>query len=376
METATFFGEQGGVTNVLLPLEPSGSVFVVFRKGTKAVASVAGVARNGKLLYATSSEAPPKVVVLKAAYGVPGDPARTRDVRTKVQQIVNAGEDRFEVARMAAGDDPAFGVVKTLVVDYMIGNHRGTSRGTDPETIVLSVVPPSERIADLHRDPGGHLSLDAWKPGHYEIRTSGRGRPGWSTSAWVPAAVEVNGPWEVAFPLHHGAPPATTMDPLASWSENSDPGVKHFSGTASYTRTLSVPSQMIGHNRRLLLDLGKVEVMARVTLNGTDMGVLWKPPFVVDITDVAKPGANALEVKVVNLWINRLIGDEQLPEDSQRNPNGTLKEWPQWVNDGKPSPVGRLTFTSWRLWKKGDALVPSGLLGPVRHLAAERVSVE
>ena len=118
--------------------------------------------------------------------------------------------------------------------------------------------------------------------------------------------------------------------------------MKYFSGTATYTRTLSVPSEMLGHDRRLFLDLGKVEVMARVTLNGTDLGLLWKPPYLVDITDVARPGANALEVKVVNLWINRLIGDEQLPEDSLRNPNGTLKEWPQWVNDGKPSPSGTL----------------------------------
>ena len=177
-------------------------------------------------------------------------------------------------------------------------------------------------------------------------------------------------------PAAPGSTREITIDPLASWSENSDPGVKYFSGTATYTRTLSVPSEMLGHGRRLFLDLGKVEVMARVALNGTDMGLLWKPPFLVDITDVARPGANALEVKVVNLWINRLIGDEQLPEDSQRNANGTLKEWPQWVNDGKPSPTGRLTFTSWRLWKKGDALVPSGLLGPVKLLAAERVSVE
>ena len=153
--------------------------------------------------------------------------------------------------------------------------------------------------------------------------------------------------------------------------------MKYFSGTATYTRALcSVPPELLGHGRRLFLELGKVEVMARVALNGRDMGLLWKPPFLVDVTDVARPGANALEVRVVNLWINRLIGDEQLPEDSQRNANGTLKEWPQWLSEGKPSPTGRTTFTSWRLWRKGDALVPSGLLGPVKLVAAERVSVD
>ena len=105
--------------------------------------------------------------------------------------------------------------------------------------------------------------------------------------------------------------------------------------------------------------------MAEVKLNGRDLGVLWQPPFRVEVTDVVQLGENQLEVKVVNLWINRLIGDEQLPEDSERNPEGTLKRWPAWVDAGQPSPTGRFTFTSWRLWKKNDALVPSGLLGPV-----------
>ena len=186
----------------------------------------------------------------------------------------------------------------------------------------------------------------------------------------------MSGPWDVAFTPHQGAPERTTFDQLASWSEHPDPGVKYFSGTATYTKTFSLPSGMLGHGHRVYLDLGKVEVMARVKLNGTDLGILWKPPFLVDVTEAARPGVNALEVKVVNLWINRLIGDEQLPEDSQRNPNGTLKEWPQWLSEGKPSPTGRFTFTTWRLWKKGDALVPSGLLGPVRLLATERVRVE
>jgi hypothetical protein len=76
---------------------------------------------------------------------------------------------------------------------------------------------------------------------------------------------------------------------------------------------------------------------------------------------------------VVNLWINRMIGDEQLAEDSDRNPDGTLKAWPQWISEGKPSPTGRQTFTSWRLWKKDSPLQESGLLGPVSLRATENV---
>jgi hypothetical protein len=332
------------------------------------------VAYDGKPILSTSAEPPSKIVVRKAAYGVLGDPLRTRDVRAKVQQIVDAGGDRFEVARLAAGDDPAFGIVKTLVMDYSIGDLPGTARGTDTETIVLATVPAPERVADVRRDPDGHLLLEAWKPGHYELRAAAGPRAIEVSS--LPEAMEVNGPWKVAFSPRGRAPEKTTFDQLVSWSQHADPGVKSFSGLATYTRMLAVPPEMLGRSRRLYLDLGKVDVMAHVTLNGRDLGILWKPPFLVDITEAAHPGPNALEVKVVNLWINRLIGDEQLPEDSVRNPNGTLKEWPQWLNEGKTSPTGRYTFTSWRLWKKGDLLVPSGLLGPVRLMATERVIVE
>jgi hypothetical protein len=94
----------------------------------------------------------------------------------------------------------------------------------------------------------------------------------------------------------------------------------------------------------------------------------------MDVTGVLKAGDNDLEIRVTDLWVNRLIGDEQLPEDSDRNPDGTLKAWPKWVIDGKPSPTGRFTFTSWRLWKKSDPLVESGLMGPVTLRVSEQVA--
>jgi hypothetical protein len=126
--------------------------------------------------------------------------------------------------------------------------------------------------------------------------------------------------------------------------------------------------------------------MAQVKLNGRDLGILWKSPFRTDVTGVLKSGPNALEIKIVNLWPNRMIGDEQLPEDSGPRTSpfkgdtpemGVMQatQWPEWIREGKTSPTGRFTFTTWRLWNKNDALVPSGLIGPVTVQTDYRIQV-
>lgn len=183
---------------------------------------------------------------------------------------------------------------------------------------------------------------------------------------------EISGPWEVRFDPKWGGPAKVTFDKLEDWSKHRDDGVRYYSGTATYSCRFEVADR----KSQTFLDLGRVAVMADVTLNGKPLGILWKPPYRVDVTEALKPGENLLELKVVNLWINRLIGDEQLPEDSDRNPNGTLKSWPAWLAEGKPSPAGRFTFTTHRLWKKDDPLVESGLLGPVTLRAADPPSAK
>ncbi len=366
---APAYTQAEGVTRVALHFTPSGSVFVLFRPRPASFDPVVKITRDGQPVLPPTPLSE-RLTITKARYGVLDDPARTRDVRAKLQALVDAGELSFPVARMAQGDDPAFGIVKTLIVDYTAGEKRLQARGTDPEEMDLSAASGNEPVLELHGRRATGVVAEAWQAGHYTLTTAAGRQVTWALST-LPAPIEVSGPWVAHFPPHWGAPTSVPFPTLASWSQAADPGVKYFSGTATYSKTITVPADRLGRSRRLYLDLGDVQVMARVKLNGHDLGVLWKAPYRVDISRVAKTGANALEVRVVNLWINRMIGDEQLPEDSERNPNGTLKAWPRWVQEGKPSPTGRYTFTTWRLWAKNAPLVPSGLLGPVRLITTQ-----
>lgn len=376
IERAPAYEEADGNTRVLLPLGPSGSVFVVFRTAGQRGDGVVAVTRDGQPAISLTAAAPKKIVVRKAQYGPPGDATRTRDVTAKAQNLVDAGATSFIVARMAEGDDPAYGVVKTLVVECVAGEESYTVKGTDPETIDLIPPPPAApKSVVLAANADGGLKVEAWQPGEYEIQTAS-GATKRVVVPTLPAARDISGSWELRFPPNWGAPEKVTLDKLESWTRHSDAGVKYFSGTATYAKTLAVSADLLAKDRRLYLELGTVRVMAEVTLNGQSLGVLWKPPYRVDITDAVKAGDNALEVKVVNLWVNRMIGDEQMAEDSERKPDGTLKAWPKWLQEGKASPTGRFTFTSWRLWKKDEAPLESGLLGPVRLESAASLDVK
>jgi hypothetical protein len=174
---------------------------------------------------------------------------------------------------------------------------------------------------------------------------------------------ELTGPWEVAFDPKWGGPESVTFEKLEDWSKRAEESIRYYSGTAVYRKTFQ--STINNPQSKIFLDLGRVAVMARVKLNGRDCGVVWTEPHRVDITSAVKPGENTLEISVANLWPNRLIGDEQLPKDCDRTVEGVFKSWPQWLVDGKPSPTGRFTVTTYQPWKKDDALLPSGLHGPV-----------
>jgi hypothetical protein len=154
----------------------------------------------------------------------------------------------------------------------------------------------------------------------------------------------LRGPWKVHFQAGRGAPEQATFTELQSWSSNTDPGIKYFSGTASYATTLNALASWFAKGQRLEIDLGVVRNLAEVAVNGKSVGILWKAPFRVDITEKLRPGVNRIDIHVTNVWPNRLIGDKQ--------PNA------------KP-----VAFTTFNPYSAESPLLDSGLLGPIAVLS-------
>jgi hypothetical protein len=158
--------------------------------------------------------------------------------------------------------------------------------------------------------------------------------------------LELGGGWDVSFDPKWGGPAKIRFEELTDWTKHSDKGIKFYSGTAIYRKSFTLPA-VPDKGRQLFLDLGEVREVAEVRVNGNDLGVVWARPARVNITSAVKAGANELEVKVVNLWPNRLIGDASLPANE------------------------RFTETNMRKFVSRSPLLSSGLLGPVRLLVEE-----
>lgn len=183
-----------------------------------------------------------------------------------------------------------------------------------------------------------------------------------------PALIELArlmGPWEVAFDPKLGGPRKVTFQQLEDWSRWPEEGIRYYSGRATYRKTFELPA---GSARRVFLDLGEVRNLAQVRLNGKDLGVVWTAPWRVDITEAAVRGkSNELEIDVVNLWPNRLIGDGLLPRNRRlTRTNVRTYDTPHPIFDysdtdadsGKP-----------KMSDRTPELLSSGLLGPVTLLS-------
>jgi hypothetical protein len=188
------------------------------------------------------------------------------------------------------------------------------------------------------------LHLEPWGTVFVVFRTASR-----DLSRTLPKNTETllateGGPWTVLFQPGRGAPAQVTLDVLSSWSDNSDAGVRFFSGTGAYTKTVEAPVDWFRQGRRIWIDFGDVKNLGDISVNGQPLGIVWHAPYRVDVTNALKPGSNEVSIKVTNAWVNRLIGDEQ--------PNAV-----------------KYTFADVEPYKANSPLMPSGLLGPVRILS-------
>lgn len=158
----------------------------------------------------------------------------------------------------------------------------------------------------------------------------------------------IDGPWKLSFQNKFtGVPAGISIDKLSSWTDNKDADIKYFSGTGVYTDKINCPASWFRKDTHLWLDLGNVKNLAEVIVNGKSVGITWKKPFRVELTSILKPGENTLEIRVTNLWVNRLIGDLQ------------------------PGIQKKYTYTTMPFYKPDSPLLPSGLLGPVRLFMKE-----
>jgi len=170
----------------------------------------------------------------------------------------------------------------------------------------------------------------------------------------------LNAAWTVSFDTTWGGPQNCRFDTLTDWTQRPEPGIRYYSGIATYRQTFDAEEIKVNKVNRIWLDLGEVKNMAKVRLNGKDFGVLWTAPWRVDITASLKRKGNLLEIEVSNLWPNRLIGDEQLPDDGIKD-----DQWPDWLLNNTKRTSGRFTFTTYKHYQKDAPLLKSGLIGPV-----------
>ena len=218
---------------------------------------------------------------------------------------------------------------------------RKSSGQVDP---VVALTKDSQPVT-LDSDNG---AFTAWENGSYSAQLKS-GRTAEAEVRNLPAPAIVPQGWTVTFQEERGAPAgALPFEALVSWTDHSEFGIKHFSGTATYSREIEVSTERLRKGRRVWLDLGEVHNTAEVAVNGKSLGVSWKAPYRVDITEAAVAGLNQVEVKVTNCWKNRILGDWKVPAEE------------------------KVTWTLYPFYydEKDAALMTSGLLGPVRLLSS------
>jgi hypothetical protein len=173
----------------------------------------------------------------------------------------------------------------------------------------------------------------------------------------------MTGPWHVAFDSKWSGPGQVTFPGLQDWTTRSEPSIRFYSGTAVYRKQFTIPSSQAAD--RWYLDLGTVKNVAGVKLNNRKLGVIWTASWRVEITDSVRAGTNDLEIEIVNLLPNRLIGDGMLPREKRRTRTNVRTYDARLPANAEYPTYGCPVCEARRQSGKPAALLPSGLLGPV-----------
>lgn len=333
-------------TTVPLELRPGGSVFVVFRHPAPK-AHLEDVTLAGP---ATGPDAAQTLVITKAIYGDIKGHGGTVDITDTLQKMVDDNEIDATIDNDLAGTDPAYLVTKSAQIDYTLGGKPGSVTVPEHGTLDLPLSAHHTVKFTVSRSADGTDQLVPWAAGTYTA-TDSAGKKSTVQVASTPEPITVDGPWTVHFDPRWGGPASTQFDTLTDWTKNADLGIKYYSGTAEYDKTITVPADWLKPGRVVALDLGDLESLANVTINGHALPCLWSPPYRAIVTGLLHPGANTLTIAVTNTWVNRLIGDDNLPADQ------------------------RLTTTTKHFYSPTSPLIPSGLFGPVTLTAADPVKL-
>jgi len=357
--------------------------FVVYPPAAEGGADQAtcglAVGRNGLIVYERSSGNPAPVLTIKSP--IAGWTHVIVVYRKDVVAVYLDGKLANQTGRSGKAVRPVLWNAKDAPVDFMgqVVKLELIPQALDDAAILqlaAAGLPDPEEPPACEVSAGARAGLLFWQDGQFLLRdVFNREMPIWITGIGKP--VDIGGPWTVSFPPNLGAPDQISLKELKSLHRHEQDGVKYFSGTATYRNKFQVTADAKAPGKRLYLDLGRVEVIAEVTINGKSAGNLWKFPYRAEVTDLVRVGDNDLEIAVTNLWPNRLIGDEQLPAEYEYEGElGGIRAIPDWYAQGKPKPAGgRVAFTTWKWYRKEDPLLESGLLGPIRLRTAIRRDV-
>ena len=391
------YEEAAGLTRLNVDLPESGSIFIVFRKGKGHSSAVETIVPEPTLVHTRSGKSRafnPKsfnstfTVALWAkpeTFAAAGRgfilyPQAGRDGSASVglamgQNGIRVYERNKKNKEVLSYDAPVEGWTHVALV-YREGtptlyvNGIKVAEGERSSSVCSPAiyVPMAEEqfIASFEGDQSDVMVYDyALEEGEIlALHEDGLPLPRMEGRTWK----DLSEDWTVSFPAESKVKGEIHLARLMSLHKHRDFNVRHFSGTATYEKRFVLSAGDIDalHGKRVTLSLGRVENMAEATLNGKDLGLVWKEPYSIDITDALKTGENILTIEATNLYPNRMIGDEHLPELYEYDGYGRLQKFPDWYKKGESDERERVLFIPWKYYKKTDPLLESGLTGPVR----------